>query len=64
MTRLQFVEKPLDGFVANLEHQSREDEAINGSEGKIEYSSPFARYPFVLMLDGIVSQYLPDSPCN
>lgn len=55
VTGLQSAEKPFEDFYANLDHQSREEEAINGRDGRIEYSPPFARYPVVLMLDGVVS---------
>lgn len=55
ITGLQSAEKPFENFHANLDHQSREEEAINGRDGRVEYSPPFARYPVVLMLDGVVS---------
>lgn len=51
----------MDEFRAILDHQSREDEAINGTDSKIHYVPGFARYPFILMLDGIVS---PKSHCH
>ena len=40
-----------------LDHQSREDEAINGKDTLIGYKPSFSRYPFVLFLDGIVSLF-------
>ena len=55
VTGLQSVEEPIDGFCANLDHQSREEEAINGIDGRIECAPAFARNPIILMLDGIVS---------
>lgn len=55
VTELQSVEKPGGGIYAALDHQSREEEAINGVDGMLEYSPGFIRYPFILMLDGIVS---------
>ena len=45
-------QKPLN---ASLDHQSREDEAVNGADPSIKYNPTFPRYPFLLMLDGIVS---------
>ncbi|MCJ1271653.1 hypothetical protein MMC22_011558 [Lobaria immixta] len=36
-----------------LDHQSREEEAINGTSQDIEYQPGFRRYPFVLLLDGV-----------
>ena len=41
-------------FHVILEHQSREDEAINGTSTMIKYKVGFPRYPFVLLLDGIL----------
>lgn len=38
-----------------LDHQSREDEDINGNDTNVQYEEGFSRYPFVLLLDGIVS---------
>ena len=43
------------------DHQTREDEAINGNVTNIKYTAGFPRYPFVLMLDGIVSNPYPSS---
>lgn len=42
-----------------LDHQSREEEAINGTSQDIEYQPGFRRYPFVLLLDGVVSSLHP-----
>ena len=41
-------------FHITLGHQSREEEAINGSQPRIEYEVGFPRFPFVLLLDGIL----------
>ena len=49
------MEKPKDTFHLNLTHQSREDEAINGTSGVISYTGKHVRYPLILFLDGIVS---------
>ncbi|KAL8794573.1 MAG: hypothetical protein Q9195_002908 [Heterodermia aff. obscurata] len=51
---LQSVEKSINNFDAILDYQSREDEAINGTDSKIHYAPGFARYPLILMLDGIL----------
>ena len=47
--------EPSDAFGVNLNHQSREEEAINGTSGIITYDGNQVRYPVVLLLDGIVS---------
>ena len=44
-----------------LDHQSREDEDINGKDTLIKYETGFPRYPFVLLLDGVVSHSLANS---
>ena len=38
-----------------LNHQSREDEEINGRDTHINYETSYSRYPLVLLLDGVVS---------
>lgn len=48
------VEKRNGAFHVILDHQSREDEAVNGTSTNIKYEVGFARYPFVLLLDGIL----------
>ena len=50
----QAIEKRNGAFNVILDHQSREDEAVNGTNTKIEYKGSFPRYPFVLLLDGIL----------
>lgn len=51
--------RPVEGaqgpFHVILDHQSREDEQVNGKDTLIKYEVGFPRYPFVLLLDGIVS---------
>jgi 21S rRNA (GM2251-2'-O)-methyltransferase len=42
-------------FSVTMDYQSREDEAINGSDVNVNCTAAFSRYPFVIMLDGIVS---------
>lgn len=46
---------PGEHFLAFLDHQSREDEEINGTDPRIKCESVFPRFPFVLLLDGVVS---------
>ncbi|SLM36277.1 rna family [Lasallia pustulata] len=41
-------------FHATLNHQSSEEEKVNGTESEVKYQSVFPRYPLVLMLDGIL----------
>lgn len=50
----QAVKKRNGAFHVILDHQSREDEAVNGADTNIEYEVGFPRYPFVLFLDGIL----------
>ena len=54
VTGFQAVEKRNGEFHAILGYQSREDEAINGTGSIIKYDVTFPRYPFVLLLDGIL----------
>ena len=49
------VENRQGEFHVLLNHQTREDEAINGTNTQIKYEAGFPRYPLVLLLDGIVS---------
>lgn len=42
-------------FSVCLDYQSAEDEAVNGTENRVEFRPIFPRYPFILLLDGIVS---------
>lgn len=55
MVGFRSVENRQGEFRVLLNHQSREDEAINGTNTQIEYEAGFPRYPLVLLLDGIVS---------
>lgn len=48
------VSKQQAPFHITLDHQSREEEAINGREPKVKYQVGFSRFPFVLLLDGIL----------
>ena len=48
------VEKRNGAFHVILTHQSREEAAVNGTNTNIEYKVSFPRYPFVLLLDGIL----------
>ena len=48
------VPRPQASFKILLDHQSREEEAINGIQPMIKYQSGFRRFPFVLLLDGIL----------
>ena len=48
------VEKRNGAFHVMLDHQSREDEAVNGTSTNVKYDVSFPRYPFVLLLDGVL----------
>lgn len=54
ITGLQRVSKPQGPLHVVIDHQSREDEEINGSDTKVKYDVGFPRYPVVLLLDGIL----------
>ena len=55
MIGFRSVENRQGEFNVLLNHQTREDEAINGTNTQINYEAGFSRYPLVLLLDGIVS---------
>ncbi|KAL6721372.1 hypothetical protein ACLMJK_000475 [Lecanora helva] len=48
------VENQQGPFHVILDHQSQEDEVVNGIDTLIKYDSDYRRYPFVLLLDGIL----------
>ena len=52
------VDQPGQQFLAFLDHQTQEDEEINGTDPRVYYNGAlgaFPRFPFVLLLDGVVS---------
>ena len=53
---------PIDGpnkpLAITLDHQTKEEIEVNGRDPLIRYRTSFPRYPFLLMIDAIVS---PDS---
>ena len=55
MVGLRSVENRQGELHVLLNHQTHEDEAINGTNTQIKYEAGFSRYPLVLLLDGIVS---------
>lgn len=54
-TGLQVFEAGQNRFSVNLDHQSREDELVNGTDPSVDLGTNKQRYPFVLLLDSIVS---------
>lgn len=54
ITGLQRVSKPQGPLHVVIDHQSREDEEINGRDTNVNYDVEFPRYPLVLLLDGIL----------
>ncbi|KAI9806766.1 MAG: hypothetical protein M1825_006223 [Sarcosagium campestre] len=54
ITSLEPIESPQDTFSVIVGHQSKEEEAINGTNPQIEYGQDGRRFPLILMLDGIV----------
>ncbi|KAL8829001.1 MAG: hypothetical protein Q9191_002266 [Dirinaria sp. TL-2023a] len=46
--------QPQEVFHVNLDHQSREEEVINGTERAVRYAGGPVRYPIILLLDGIL----------
>ncbi len=59
VTGLQPVERRKGPFHVILDHQTKEDEEINGKVTDIQYEVGYPRYPFVILLDGIVSYPVP-----
>lgn len=56
VTGLDSVSCPTrESFGVCLDHQSTEEEDINGRDNQVKYKPVISRYPFVLLLDGIVS---------
>ena len=51
---LQGVEERSGPLHVILGHQSQEDQDINGRDTQIEYKAVIPRFPFILLLDGIV----------
>lgn len=49
------VPRPEGHFRLTLDHQTDEDEIVNGKNEVIKYRAGYSRYPFVVMLDSIVS---------
>ncbi|MCJ1428913.1 hypothetical protein MMC29_006824 [Sticta canariensis] len=54
VTGLQRVHSHQRALKVSLDHQSREEEAINGTNEDIQFQPAFPRYPFVLLLAGVV----------
>lgn len=59
VTGLQRVHDHPRALKVHLGHQSREEEAINGTKEDIQFQPAFPRYPFVLLLAGVVSSHTP-----
>ena len=56
VTGLDSVSCPTrESFGVCLDHQSTEEETVNGRDNQVQYKPVISRYPFVLLLDGIVS---------
>ncbi|KAL8848737.1 MAG: hypothetical protein Q9221_006281 [Calogaya cf. arnoldii] len=47
------LKTPRPTFDVILDHQSREEEAVNGTGTAVPYGTGYQRYPFLLLLDGI-----------
>ncbi|KAI9805646.1 MAG: hypothetical protein M1833_005138 [Piccolia ochrophora] len=54
VSRLEAVSSRQSGIQVDLDHQSKEDEAVNGTETTISRRGRENRFPFILMLDGLV----------
>lgn len=61
VTGLQRVHRDQRALKVSLDHQSREEEAINGTNQDIQFQPAFPRYPLVLFLDSVVSSFNPGS---
>lgn len=55
VTGLGLVRRPENVFSLDIDHQSREERAINGVASELRCHPNVSRYPFVVFLDGIVS---------
>lgn len=53
VTSLDPVPSPQASFRVAMGHQSKEEEAVNGSNSVVRYGTGYRRYPFLLLLDGI-----------
>ncbi|KAL8694024.1 MAG: hypothetical protein Q9218_001262 [Villophora microphyllina] len=51
---LRSLPHPRSSFEVILDHQSREDEAVNGTNTTVPYGSGYRRFPFLILLDGVV----------
>jgi 21S rRNA (GM2251-2'-O)-methyltransferase len=54
VTGLGLVQQDKGSFTLDLDHQTTEEEVVNGTHADISYSSQGRRFPLVLMLDGIL----------
>lgn len=57
LTGLRSLPVPRSSFEVFLDHQSREDEAVNGTKTTVAYGHGRRRFPFLMLLDGIVRQW-------
>ena len=48
------IQQPGSEVPIDLNHQSREEEEVNGKPASIRYKALFQRFPFIVLLDGIV----------
>ncbi|KAI4204631.1 MAG: hypothetical protein LQ350_000946 [Teloschistes chrysophthalmus] len=53
LTGLRSLPVPRSSFEVFLDHQSREDEAVNGTKTTVAYGHGRRRFPFLMLLDGI-----------
>ncbi|KAI4255255.1 MAG: hypothetical protein LQ352_002663 [Teloschistes flavicans] len=53
LTGLRSAPVPQSSFEVILDHQSREDEAVNGTKTTVLYGLGRRRFPFLMLLDGI-----------
>ncbi|KAL9603974.1 MAG: hypothetical protein Q9179_002002 [Wetmoreana sp. 5 TL-2023] len=53
ITGLRRMPNPKQSFEVILDHQSREEEAVNGTKTAVSYGTGYLRYPFLMLLDGI-----------
>ncbi|KAL8739206.1 MAG: hypothetical protein Q9181_000097 [Wetmoreana brouardii] len=53
ITGLRNMPNPKQSFEVILDHQSREEEAVNGTKTAVSYGTGYRRYPFLMLLDGI-----------
>ncbi|KAL9608403.1 MAG: hypothetical protein Q9167_006766 [Letrouitia subvulpina] len=54
ITGLSKMHTPAAAFRLSLDYQSSEEQSVNGIQSAVPYTAAFPRFPFILLLDGIL----------